>query len=390
MRPFVAHKYPAVIALSALISPILNSAEEAIDPERAENTVILDETAVKNLKIKTVSVTEETFESTVFAIGRIEEIPAHRSVLSSRIAGRVFQVDAFVGDTVKQDEVIVRIESRQPGDPPPIIDLKAPRAGLIVDSHVRLGEPVEPENDLLDISDRSKMWAVAKIPEPEAQGIAPGTKARIHIPALSTEPIEATLSRFGVEAIREAGAIEGIFELDNSDGKLFPGMRAEFSIIVGKRDNVTAIPRGAVQGDPTKRVVFVEDFELPNAYVRVPVVLGEQNDEYVEVLSGLFPGDDVVTKGSYALSFAGSGSGMSLKEALDAAHGHEHNEDGSEITEEQEAARAAQEQASAHEDSSSFPRQLIMIWAIAMTIVAIALGQILWNRSRRSTTLAES
>lgn len=377
------------ILLIASMPWALFAAEEAIDPERAANTVILDKTAVQNLNVKTVFVSEEQFESTVFAIGRIEEIPANHSVLSSRIAGRVFEVNAFVGDTVKQDEVIVRLESRQPGNPPPIIDLKAPRAGLVVDSHVRLGEPVEPENDLLDISDRSKLWAVAKIPEPEAKGIAPGTKAHIRIPAIGDELIEATLTRFGVEAIREAGAIEGIFELDNLDGKLTPGMRAEFSIITGLRENVMAVPRTAVQGDPTKRVVFVKDFELPNAFVRVPVALGEQNEEYVEVLTGLFPGDEVVTQGSYALSFAGSGSGMSLKEALDAAHGHEHNEDGSEMTAEQKAARDAEKEGAS--GSGSSPLSLpILIWAAFTTLTTIVFGQLLWNRSRKSAAPAES
>lgn len=260
---------------------------------------------------------------------------------------------------------------------------------MVVDSHVRLGEPVEPENDLLDISDRSKLWAVAKIPEPEAKGIAPGTKARIRIPALGDDMIEATLTRFGVEAIREAGAIEGIFELDNPDGKLTPGMRAEFSIITALRENVTAVPRTAVQGDPTKRVVFVKDFELPNAFVRVPVALGEQNEEYVEVLTGLFPGDEVVTQGSYALSFAGSGSGMSLKEALDAAHGHEHNEDGSEMTAEQKAARDAEKEGSSGGGGSplSLP---ILIWAAFTTLTTIVFGQLLWNRSRKSAAPAES
>lgn len=57
----------------------------------------------------------------------------------------------------------------------------------------------------------------------------------------------------------------------------------------------------------------------------------------MEILGGLFPGDEVVTKGAYALGFAG-GSGPSLKEALDAAHGHEHNADGSEMTAAQKAA----------------------------------------------------
>jgi hypothetical protein len=51
----------------------------------------------------------------------------------------------------------------------------------------------------------------------------------------------------------------------------------------------------------------------------------------VEVLGGLIVGDEVVTTGAYSLAFAGKGS-VSLKEALDAAHGHEHNEDGSEVT----------------------------------------------------------
>lgn len=384
-------KFYYILASAAFLIPAGLFAEEKIDPERAANTIILDDTAVQNLKIETETVSEEVFESTVFAIGRIEEIPANRSVLSSRIAGRVFEVNAFVGDAVKQDEVVVRIESRQPGNPPPIIDLRAPRAGLVVDSHVRLGEPVEPENELLDISDRSKIWAVAKIPEPEATGIASGTKARIRIPALGNETIEATLNRFGVEAIREAGAIEGIFELHNPDGRLTPGMRVEFSIITGQRENVTAIPRAAVQGDPTKRVVFVEDFELKNAYVRVPVVLGEQNEEFVEVLTGLFPGDEVVTNGSYALSFAGGGSGMSLKEALDMAHGHEHNEDGSEMTAEQKAARDAEKHGASGSTAGGSPFSLpVLIWAGITTLTTIAFGQMLWNRSRKTSAPTES
>src|SRR5690606_14217382 len=52
-------------------------------------------------------------------------------------------------------------------------------------------------------------------------------------------------------------------------------------------------------------------------------------------------GDEVVTRGSYSLGFAGAGGGPSLKEALDSAHGHEHNEDGSEMTADQKAAGTA-------------------------------------------------
>ncbi len=357
-------------------------AEDAIDTDRAANTVILDEIGVKNLRIEMVPVSEETFESTVFAIGRIEEIPATRSALSSRIAGRIVELNAYIGDEVKAGQVLAKVESRQPGNPPPTIEIRALQGGTVVDSHSRIGEPVQPDSDLLDISDRSKLWAVAKIPEPEASEIVPGTKARILVPALGNEVIEAKLARFGVEANREAGTIEGIFEIDNSNGKLQPGMRVEFSLITGVRKDVMSVPKSAVQGDPTKRVVFVEDFELPNAFVKAPVVLGEQNDTHVEVISGLFPGDEVVTRGSYSLSFAGSGSGMSLKEALDAAHGHEHNEDGSEMSAEQKAAEEATKRAASGGGSLPLWAWLVAGWAVIATIIMLILAQSLLKLKR--------
>ena len=92
---------------------------ESISPERAANSIILDENGVKNLRIETVAAEERDFEETIFAIGRIEEIPANRSVLSSRIAGKAVAVNAFVGGTVEKGDVLVEVESRQPGNPPP-------------------------------------------------------------------------------------------------------------------------------------------------------------------------------------------------------------------------------------------------------------------------------
>jgi hypothetical protein len=120
---------------------------------------------------------------------------------------------------------------------------------------------------------------------------------------------------------------------------LRPGMRAEFSIVLGKRDGVVSVPRAALQGDTANRFVYVEDFDLPYAFVKSPVAIGQINDRFVEITSGLLPGDKVVTRGAYSLAFAGGGS-ISLKEALDAAHGHEHAADGSELKPEDQAQKA--------------------------------------------------
>jgi multidrug efflux pump subunit AcrA (membrane-fusion protein) len=380
-------KLNSLIFLSLLSISTIHAAEEA----RAQNTIILDEIAVKNLRIQTEEAEERDFETTVFAIGRIEEIPSSRSVLSSRIAGRVSALNAFEGDTVEAGEVLAVVESRQLGDPPPSVELKAPQGGLVVASHVRLGQPVEPSAELLDISDRSKLWAVAKIPEQEAAQVAIGTAARIHIPALGDEVFEAELTRFGVEADREAGTIEAIFELDNVDGKLRPGMRAEFSVVLDSQPFVLSVPRTAIQGDPASRVVFVKDYELPNAFIRVPVTLGGENDAYVEVLNGVFPGDEVVAQGSYALSFVGGGSGMSLKEALDAAHGHAHAEDGSELTEEDSASGDPDDHGHAENSKASGAlTKPLMIYAGLVTLFALVTTQMLLKRRQKESEASDA
>lgn len=368
------HAIITALSLSALwlFTSTALGQETALDAERIRNTVMLDEIAASNLGLETALADERDFESTVFAVGRIEEIPAHRYAISSRIAGRAVEILAFEGDHVAAGQIVAQVESRQPGNPPPTIALRSPVDGLVVASHTLPGKPVEPDTDVMDIADRSRMWAVARIPEQDAARMKTGALARIRIPALGEEILEARLSRFGVEADRQAGTVSGVFELPNPDDRLVPGMRAEFSIVWSSRKNVLSVPRAAVQGDPARRVVFVKDFELPHAYLKAPVVLGERNDLYVEVVRGLFPGDDVVTKGSYALGFVGGDGGVSLKEALDAAHGHAHNEDGSEITPDASASGAHDAHGEhAHEAGAA---SWLKMYALAITILAAVLG----------------
>jgi multidrug efflux pump subunit AcrA (membrane-fusion protein) len=303
------------------------------------DTIVLDESGVKNLRIETVEVEETDFEETVFALGRIAEIPERHGVLSSRISGRVIGLKAKEGDSVEKDQILVRVESRQPGNPPPVIELKAPIGGMIVKSHIRIGEPVEPDRELLDISDLAEVLAIARVPEHQAARLKPGSMAHIRVAALGEQRLEGEMIRFGTSADRESGTIDAIFKVSNPDLKMRSDMRVEFSIVLSKRANVLAVPRAALQGDNSKRFVYVKHFELANAFIKTPVQVGESNDRFVEIASGLFPADEVVTRGAYSLSFAAGGS-VSLKEALDAAHGHEHAADGGELTSAQKAEMA--------------------------------------------------
>jgi cobalt-zinc-cadmium efflux system membrane fusion protein len=359
------------------------------------HSIILNEQGARNLRIETVEANYQTFEKTAFAIGRIAEIPSSRSVLSTRVAGRVIKLDAFEGDYVTAGQRIAVIESRQLGDPPPTVELFAPQDGLVVASHVRIGQPVEPSAELMYIVDRSTVWAVAQIAEQDLAKVAIGSRAYIRVPALGDEIVEATVKRFGVEADPRTGSTSAIFAIPNAGGRLRPGMRVEFSIVLDSRADVLAIPREAVQGDSIRRVVFVKDLGLNHAFLRTAIVTGEQNEQSIEVLEGLLPGDRVVTHGSYALSFASPDAGISLREALDAAHGHAHNEDGSEITHGQKTDHDHEDHSHEADESHSHlfgedPLSGFLIaYASTVTLALLLLVQHLWNRKRKAGTDAQ-
>jgi len=300
------------------------------DAKQDPNIVSLDETGVRNLRIETSEAEESDFEATVFSLGRIEAIPSLRGGVTSRIPGRIVALMATVGDAVEAGAEVARLESRQAGNPPPTVSLVAPRGGLVTKGDIALGQPLEPEATLMEITDLSEVWAIARVPEHHAGKMKPGTAAHIRVSALPDEAFEGELLRFGTEADRASGTLDALFRIPNPNLTLRPGMRAEFSIVLGRREGVVSVPRTAIQGEPSARFVYVRDFDLPYVFVKTPVVVGEMNDRFAEVVSGLLPADAVVTRGAYSLSFAGGGN-VSLKEALDAAHGHEHAADGSEL-----------------------------------------------------------
>lgn len=329
--------------------------------EEEKHLINLTPQAAKNLGIEVRASQEVDFERTLFSIGNLESIPSSHSVVSSRIAGRVIDLRFIAGDRVSKGDLVARVESLQTGPHPTVVDLFAPSSGVVAESHIQLGAPITPENELLDIIDLSKVWAIAQIPQQEASQVKIGTKARLHIPALGDQPIMGELIRYGTHDDPRAATFEAIFLVDNAQGVLRPGMRCEFSIITSLRKGVTVVPKEAIQGSLGERFVYVRDFDLKNSYMKIPVALGEENDTYAEVTSGLFPGDEVVTKGAYLLSFAGGGN-MSLKEALDAAHGHEHNADGSEITPEQQKAQHEKESAAQGGVQSQAPLNVFLLY----------------------------
>lgn len=373
----------------------------------ASGTVILDEQGVKNLGIESVKVERADFEITTFALGKTEAIPEKRSVLSSRIPGRVVETELQIGAYVEKGDKLVRLESRQPGNPPPSVWLTAPANGNVLSVKSVLGSPVEPTEVLAEFADLSEIYLIVTMPQSTAGKVKQGTKARVRFPIRPEREYEAELLRYSVCACPNPACALGldtstrnedeednlnsaglVFTIDNKDNQLRPQMNAECAVILESRKEVLGVPREAVHGGPDDRHVYIRHHTLPNAFDRVSVTTGVTGNDRIEIVDGLFEGDEVVTRGSYSLGFAGNSGGISLKEAMDQAHGHEHNEDGSEMTPEQRAAAKKAKNADGHDHEEHGIEMREVIFMATTGILAIALVIVLRRRGETATNPA--
>ncbi len=389
------------VILAAILLPF-----HAVLSGVAAPPVILTAEGVGNLGLETETAGESDFEVTTFALGRTESIPEKRSVLSSRIPGRVVRNRLRVGAYVTKGENLVLLESRQPGDPPPSVWLTAPADGTVMAVNTSLGAPVEPSDRIAEFAELRTIYLIATVPQSVAGEIRQGTRARVRFPVRPDRQYDATLLRFaacpcpdpacalGQDVSKHAEKTETadlntagvIFTIDNPDNQLRPEMSAECLIVMEKREGVMSVPREALHGGPANRHVYVKHMTIPHAFDRVAVRTGLSGNGRVEIVEGLYPGDEVATRGSYSLGFAGGGGGVSLKEALDAAHGHEHNEDGSEMTAAQKAAADAAKSGGMDDRQGLRPREVFLMAATAILALLLVLVSLRRGRPGNETT----
>lgn len=182
--------------------------------------------------------------------------------------------------------------------------VRAPFAGTIVAQEVTRGELVGPERVLFQIADLSRVWAWIDVFERDLARVHRGDHVVLEVDAWPGVSFTGEVSDLGTSVQSETRAARARLAVPNPDGKLRPGMFARVRILDPHgadgdtlAPEVLAVPEGAIQRAGSETVVYVALDE--GRFSRRPVTLGRRGEGYVEVLSGLAAGEEVVIEGAF-------------------------------------------------------------------------------------------
>jgi multidrug efflux pump subunit AcrA (membrane-fusion protein) len=260
----------------------------------AKGPVTLTDAQIKALDLKTAEATTHAISKLLGVPGEVQPLPNAQAVVNLRISGTVLALDANVGDVVRKGGRLALVQSRVVGNPPPVVPILSPVSGTIDTRPVSVGQSVEPGTTLYQISGRQSMRIVGKVYEEDLGSVHVGQKAYVTLLAYPKQTRTGTVSFVGPALDEETRTVEVWILLDNTDGLLRPNLFARADIVLGENTAALVVPNGAVLEANGEKFVFVRE---GNKFNRVEVEVGASDDEYSEIVSGLVPGDAVVTQG---------------------------------------------------------------------------------------------
>lgn len=175
------------------------------------------------------------------------------------------------------------------------LTISAPFSGVITKKVCEIGESKLPGGALLTLADPSSAYVEAQIDEADAAKVRVGQTARLVPEAFRGEIFTGRVSevRPTVEASKEVSRANTIaITLTSAPQPLRLGMSVDVEVLTGGKDNVPMIPSAALMERDAKKFVYVVS---GGKTVRRDVTVGVSNWDRTEILTGVSPGEDVVT-----------------------------------------------------------------------------------------------
>ncbi|WAJ71543.1 efflux RND transporter periplasmic adaptor subunit [Catenovulum adriaticum] len=302
----------AVLSLGmlAMLSAFSTNASDghSTENEPHHDQVIIDDKIAEQAGIQTQTVKPGPIGQTITAYGEIVYHPTQVSHVRARFNGVINNVTVDIGDEVKAGQILANIESNESLKPYP---LKSPISGIVTDRHANAGE-LSLQQVLFTIANEKIRWVELKIFPSQQSKVTAGQTVWVHVPTspstpnqslakpssqLNTTRLKAKIMHI-VPSPQAKPYLIAHLKLVNSETNFHPGLMVTADIVVSQKSANMRVNNHAIQMHEGHKVVFIKKEQ---AYIARKISIGQQDNLYTEINSGLTAGDVYVSQNSYLI-----------------------------------------------------------------------------------------
>jgi cobalt-zinc-cadmium efflux system membrane fusion protein len=177
--------------------------------------------------------------------------------------------------------------------------LRAPFNGRVITRNITKGEVVETDQTLFTVANLTDVWVIGNVPEKDIRFIRKDQHVNVVLAAYPHAMFGGTITYVGDVLDPATRTMSLRVTVSNPERLLKPEMFAVVSVYATSSPDALSVPLAAVQDGPVGKMVFIQQ-EIGTFEART-VKLGSEEGEVVRILEGVRAGEQVVTKGSFAL-----------------------------------------------------------------------------------------
>ena len=356
MHPNVIEHEPGTCPICGMdLVPVETKGASPSKHEAAPDVVTIDPTVVQNMGVRIEPVRRQPLFRHLRTIGEIETAESLVSVVNLRFSGWVEKIHAdTTGEAVEageplfdiyspdlvaaQDEYLLALRTQGPDAPltrsarrklglfdldareiraieregrsARTVAIRAPRSGYVLHKNVVEGARISSGEDLYTIGDLSSVWVQAEVYEHDAPWVSEGQAAWMELSYERGVQVEGSVAYVYPTLNERSRTLTVRLEFPNPGLRLKPGMFATVYIEFRRIDDAIVVPTEAVLHSGKRELVFVSIGD--GRFEAREITTGLVGDRRLtQVLSGLEPGERVVTSGQFLID-----SESQLQEAI--------------------------------------------------------------------------
>lgn len=178
------------------------------------------------------------------------------------------------------------------------LTLYSPINGFVLDRKAYPQVAATPDMDLYTVADLSTMWALADVYEYEAPYVRVGQRATMRLDYMPGKVFPARVTYINPQVDPQTRTLKARLEFSNPGFELKPGMFAQVELKIDYGNQIV-VPQEAVLDSGLQQTVFVA--RQDGYFEPRPIQVGAKLGDRVIVLSGLRPGETIVSSGNFLI-----------------------------------------------------------------------------------------